>query len=162
MTKINTTAAFSALDAFALAGDTARTTLCVSLIAAGIVTREDALPVVTAWAAERCDCPLVDGQKRMKGQMVFDATSPNYSNAQKTRGRVLDAFAPTEARVERQEAAAEAEAKATKAKATKAEKAAHAALQEARKAVAEAEAAFLAACGGNKPRAKALDKALSA
>jgi len=170
MSKINQAAAFAACDVFAGATDDARTALCASLIAAGVLTREDASPIITAWAAQKemftwdrvaqvwvsiGKCGLVAGQKKASGTQVLDRSHRAFDAAVKTRNRVLDAFAPTEARVERQEAAAEAEAKATKAKATKAEKAAHAALQEAR-------AAFLAACGGDKPRAKALDKALSA
>jgi len=172
MSKINQSAAFSACDAFAGATDDARAALCASLIAAGVLTREDASPIITAWAAQKemftwdrvaqvwvsiGKCGLVAGQKKASGTMVLDRSHRAFDAAVKTRNRVLDAFAPTEARVERQEAAAAAAeaASVTVKKATKAEREAHAVLQAAR-------AAFLAACGGNKPRAKAVDAALSA
>jgi hypothetical protein len=149
------TNAFNALDAFALSGDTARTALVAALVAAGFLTRESAYIVVTQWAAARCECPMIEGQKAAKGTMVLDSKSPNYENAKTTRRRAMDAFAPADKPVTKAESAA------TVKKATKAERDAHQALQAAREALKAAEAAFLLVCG-SKARAKALDKALSA
>lgn len=152
---INTTAAFAAIDAFAAGIDNARITLCNALIKAGVTTREDAMPVVTAWAAQRTGCPLVEGLRSAKGTMVLDSTHATYEAAKKARYRVMEAFAPAE------KPANKAESAATVKKATKAEKDAHKALQAAREALRVAEAAFVAACG-SKAHAKAIDAALSA
>lgn len=152
MSKINQSAVFAALDTYVYTTSVAADALVAALVAAGCPTREDVFPLVTEWVSVKCECPLVDGQKRSKGQKVFDSASPAYWNAQKTRSRILDVITPTEARAERAEAAASAP---TKQKASKAEREAHKALQAAREA-------FLAACGGDKARARALDKALSA
>jgi hypothetical protein len=159
MSKINQTAVFAALDLYVYTTAVAADALVAALVDAGCPTREDLFPLVTEWVSGKCACPLVDGQKRSKGQKVFDSASPAYWNAQKTRQRILDAITPTEARAERAETAASAP---TIKKATKAEREAHAALQAAREALQAAREAFLAACGGDKARAKALDKALSA
>jgi hypothetical protein len=171
MSKINHTAAFTALDAFALSGDQARTALVAALVAAGFVTREDAYIVVTEWAAAKemftwdaaakvwvsmGNCGLVEGQKAAKGTKVLDAKHPAYEAAKTTRRRAMDAFAPADkADVDKAESAA------TVKKATKAEREAHQALQAAREALKAAEAAFALVCG-SKARAKALDAALSA
>lgn len=154
MSKINHTAAFVALDAFAASGDAARTALVAALVAAGYLTRESAYIVVTEWAAARCNCPMVAGQKAAKGTMVLDSASANYENAKTTRRRAMDAFAPPVR-------ADKAESAETVKHATKAEREAHKALQAAREALKAAEAAFTLVCG-SKARAKALDAALSA
>jgi len=153
--QINTVAAFSALDAYAASLDTSRTTLCAALIKAGITTREEAMPVVTEWAAKRTGCPLVEGQRIAKGTMVLDSTHATYEAAKKARYRAMEAFCPAE------KSADKAESAPTVEKATKAEKEAHKALRAAREALKVAEAAFVAACG-SKARAKAIDAALSA
>ena len=153
--KINTVAAFAAIDAFAASIDTSRSVLCRQLIEAGVVTREDAMPVVTAWAAQRTGCPLVDGKGKAKGTMVLDSTHATYEAAKKARYRVMEAFCPAEKPADKGESAPTVE------KATKAEKEAHKALQAAREALRVAEAAFVASCG-SKARAKAIDAALSA
>ena len=172
MSKINHTAAFAALDQFAAAGDTARVALVAALVAAGIATREDAYPIVTAWAAAKemftwdavakvwvslGNCGLIDGQKAAKGTKVLNSAHPAYEAAKTTRRRAMDAFAPAEKPATK----TEAESAATVKPATKAEREAFAALQAAREALKAAEAAFALVCG-SKARAKALDAALSA
>ena len=142
--KINTVAAFAAIDAFAASIDTSRTTLCRQLIEAGITTREDAMPVVTAWAAQRTGCPLVDGKGKAKGTMVLDSTHATYEAAKKARYRVMEAFCPAE----RKEPAGKPADKKEARPLTRAE--------------IVALKAAIAACGGNVARAVAGIKALSA
>ena len=142
MTKINTTAAFAALDQFAHVTATAGDALVAALKKAGILTYEDAYPVVTAWAGERAGCPLVEGQRKAKGQMVLDSTSPAYEGAKTARRRVMDCFVPPERRAERGEAKKEA--------------------QPLTKAEIAALKAAIEACGGNVARAVAGMRALSA
>lgn len=140
--QINTVAAFAAIDAFAAAIDTSRSVLCAALIKAGVVTREDAMPVVTTWAAQRTGCPLVDGKGKAKGTMVLDSTHATYEAAKKARYRVMEAFCPAE-----KPAVKPADKKEAK---------------PLTRAEIVALKAAIEACGGNVARAVAGIKALSA
>jgi HPt (histidine-containing phosphotransfer) domain-containing protein len=160
MSKINHNAAIAALNTFAATTDAANVALVSAMRAAGVLTLEQAQPIVLEWASEKemftkqkvslGKCGLVDGQRIAAGRKVLDSNSPAYEAAKKTYQRAMAAFEPV-VRVDK----SEAESAATIKKATKAEREAHALLQAAREA-------WLAACGGDKNRAKALDKALSA
>jgi len=168
---INTVAAFNALNVFASTIQGANETLVISMRAAGVLTVEDAQPLVLQWVSEKemfaksrdenglpvslGKCPLVDGQRIAAGRKVLQNPHPAYESAKKTYQRAMAAFAPAEKPADKGESAPTVE------KATKAEKEAHKALQAAREALRVAEAAFVAACGA-KARAKAIDAALSA
>jgi hypothetical protein len=167
MSKINHTAAINALNTFALTTQDANDALVAAMQAAGVSTLEAVEPIVLKWAAEKemfakkkdedgnrislGVCGLVDGQRCAAGRKILDKSKPAYEAAKKTYQRAMEAFEPAE----RDEPAERIESAATIKKATKAERDAHAVLQAAREA-------WLAACGGDKNRAKALDKALSA
>lgn len=159
MSKINHTAAILALNTFAATTQDANDALVAAMQAAGITTLEQVQPIVLKWASEKemfnkqkvslGKCGLVDGARCAAGRKILDKSKPAYEAAKKTYQRAMAAFEPAEKPAQRVESAA------TIKKATKAERDAHAVLQAAREA-------FLAACGGDKNRAKALDKALSA
>ncbi len=161
MSKINHTAAILALNTFALTTQDANTALVAAMRAAGVTTLEQVQPIVLQWAAEKemfnkqkvslGKCGLVDGQRCAAGRKILDKSKPAYEAAKKTFQRAMAAFEPAE----RDAPAERGESAATIKKATKAEREAHAFLQAAREA-------WLAACGGDKARARALDKALSA
>lgn len=161
MSKINHTAAINALNVFADTRQTANDVLVASMRAAGVLTLEQAAPIVLEWASKKemftkqkvslGVCGLVDGVRCAAGRKILDKSKPAYEAAKKTAQRAMEAFEPAE----RDEPAERVESAATIKKATKAERDARAVLQAAREA-------FLAACGGDKNRAKALDKALSA
>jgi hypothetical protein len=93
-TIINNAAVFTALDAYAASQDQARVSLVAAFKVAGIKTYEAALPVVTAWAATRTKCPLIEGKGKGKGTMVLDREAPTYEAAKKARYRALEAFKP--------------------------------------------------------------------
>jgi hypothetical protein len=161
MSKINHTAAILALNTFALTTQDANDALVAAMQAAGVSTLEEVQPIVLKWASEKemfnkqkvslGKCGLVDGVRCAAGRKILDKSKPAYEAAKKTYQRAMAAFEPAE----RDEPAERVESAATIKKATKAERDAHAVLQAAREA-------WLAACGGDKNRAKALDKALSA
>ena len=92
--NVNTTAVFAALDTYAASQDQARVSLVAAFKAAGIKTYEQAMPLVTEWAATRTKCPLIEGKGKGKGTMVLDREAPTYEAAKKARYRALEAFKP--------------------------------------------------------------------
>jgi len=105
---INHTAAINALNAFASTTQNANSTLVAAMRAAGVTTLEQVKPIVLEWAALKCKCPLVDGQRIAAGRKVFDKTSAAYEAARKTYQRVLSAFEPAEKPAQRVETKKEA------------------------------------------------------
>lgn len=84
--------AFAVLNTFAATLNEGVKRLRTDLIALGITTVEDAEPTVTAWAAERHACPLVDGKGKAKGRMVLDSSAASYEAAKTSRRRVMEAL----------------------------------------------------------------------
>ena len=66
--------------------------LRTDLIALGIDSVEVAEPIVTAWAAERHSCPLVDGKGKATGRKVLDSSAASYEAAKTSRRRVMEAL----------------------------------------------------------------------
>lgn len=92
MASINTASLFAAFDRFAASHVSAAEQLCAALREQGIKTREAAQPHVSAWAAQRTGCALVEGQKSAKGRVVLDRTHKSYEAAKKAAQRLLDAI----------------------------------------------------------------------
>ena len=63
-----------------------------SLIKLGVSTAEDAEPLVTAWAANKHGCPLIEGKGKAKGRMVLDSDAPTYEAARKAKQRMMKAL----------------------------------------------------------------------
>jgi hypothetical protein len=158
MSKINHTAAIAALDTFADTTQTANENLVSAMRAAGVLTLEQAQPIVLEWVSGKemfskqkdkdgnrislGKCSLVDGQRIAAGRKVLDSNSPAYDAAKKTYQRVMAAFEPAEKPVQRVEPKKEA--------------------KPLTKAEIAALRAAIAACGGNVARAVAGLKSLSA
>jgi hypothetical protein len=152
MSKINHTAAIAALDTFADTTQTANENLVSAMRAAGVLTLEQAQPIVLEWVSGKemfnkqkvslGKCPLVDGQRIAAGRKVLDSNHPAYEAAKKTYQRVMAAFEPAEKPAKRVEPKKEA--------------------KPLTKAEIAALRAAIAACGGNVARAVAGLKALSA
>ena len=152
MSKINHTAAIAALDTFADTTQTANDVLVASMRAAGVLTLEQAQPIVLEWVSGKemfnkqkvslGKCGLVDGQRIAAGRKVLDSNSPAYEAAKKTYQRVMAAFEPAEKPAQRVEPKKEA--------------------KPLTKAEIAALRAAIAACGGNVARAVAGLKSLSA
>ncbi len=83
---------FAAFDAFVLTMNGATRILRESLMSLGIVSVEDAEPIVTAWAGQRHGVALVEGQRKAKGRMVLDSAAQNYEAAKTSRRRVMEAL----------------------------------------------------------------------
>lgn len=84
--------AFAVLNTFAATLNEGVKRLRTDLIALGITTIEDAEPTVTAWAAERHACPLVDGKGKATGRKVLDSSAASYEAAKTSRRRVMEAL----------------------------------------------------------------------
>jgi hypothetical protein len=91
---INTAAAFAALDQYAASLDSARHVLVRCMREAGIITLEEARPVVVEWASKRNKCPMVEGQRSAAGRKVLDKDHHNYEAAKKSAQRAMGAFKP--------------------------------------------------------------------
>ena len=85
------TLAFTALNTFAATVQQGVMQLRTTFVSLGIHV-EDCDEVVTAWAAARHNCPLVEGQRKAKGRMVLDSSAPSYEAAKKSRQRALEAL----------------------------------------------------------------------
>jgi hypothetical protein len=84
--------AYLALNTFAATLQEGVTRLRQAFVSLGIGTVEDAEPIVTSWAAQRHNCPLVEGRGKAKGRMVLDSSAPSYEAAKTTRRRAMDAL----------------------------------------------------------------------
>lgn len=84
--------AFAVLNTFAATVNEGVKRLRTDLIALGIDSVEVAEPIVTAWASQRHNCPLVDGKGKAKGRMVLDSSAPSYEAAKTSRRRVMEAL----------------------------------------------------------------------
>lgn len=93
-TATHTAAAFNALNAFGLTVKGAAEKLRAAFEVLGIVTVEQTFEVVTAWAAKRSGCPLVQSQRGSK--IVLDSKHAAYEAAKTARRRVMDVFDPAE------------------------------------------------------------------
>lgn len=100
---------FAAFDAFVLITNGATRTLRQKLLDLN-VSVEDAEPIVTEWAGQRHNCPLVEGQRKAKGRKVLDSNAATYEAAKTSRRRVMEALtgdADRDASAKAEEAAAE-------------------------------------------------------
>lgn len=104
------TQAFNVLNTFANTINEGVKQLRTGLIALGIVSVEDAQPIVMQWAAQRYSVALVESKSnRNKGQMVLDRDSASFAAADKAYKRVIEALRGDVAQSLKAEGAAEAE-----------------------------------------------------
>lgn len=94
ITATNTAKAFNALNTFGTTVKGAAEKLRGDFEKLGITTVEATFEIVTAWAAKRSGCPLVD-KTRGKGQ-TLDRNHAAYEAAKTARRRVMDVFDPKE------------------------------------------------------------------
>lgn len=102
--------AFNVLNQFANTVNDGVKQLRQGLIDLGILTVEDAQPIVLQWAAQRYSVKLVESKSnRNKGQMVLDRDSASFAAADKAYKRVIEALRGDVTKSPKTEGAEEAE-----------------------------------------------------